>query len=135
MPDWTVSQQLPEPDEYNRLRASAGWRHIPEGQCRAALRSSVYCVCARVDGKLVGMGRVVGDGAVYFYLQDVVVLPDFQRQGIGTALVEKILQYLNDIATPEAFVGLFAANGAAEFYESFGFVQRDAARPGMQWVR
>jgi GNAT superfamily N-acetyltransferase len=81
------------------------------------------------------MGRVVGDGAAYFYLQDVVVLPEFQRQGIGTAIVEKLLQYLGDSVAPGAFVGLFAADGAAQFYESFGFVRRDAERPGMQWTR
>lgn len=135
MPDWIVTQELPTSEEYNQLRASAGWPNFPETQCIAALRSSVYCVCARHDGRAIGMGRIVGDGAIYFYLQDVVVLPEYRRQGVGTAIVSKLLQYLNDSVSPGASVGLFAANGAAKFYESFGFVQRDAARPGMQWVR
>ena len=34
------------------------------------------------------MGRLVGDGAMYWYLQEIVVLPEYQRQGIGAQLIE-----------------------------------------------
>ncbi len=40
------------------------------------------------DGELIGMGRLVGDVAMYWYLQEIVVLPEYQRHGIGAQLIE-----------------------------------------------
>jgi GNAT superfamily N-acetyltransferase len=135
MNNWTISEELPRADEYNDLRAAAGWRTFAPPQAAAGLRGSLYCLCARSDGRLVGMGRVVGDGAICFYLQDVLVRPEFQGRGIGSALVSGLLKYLRQRADGEAIVRLMAAPGAAKFYERFGFLPRPADGPGMELKR
>ena len=81
---------------------------------QAALAGSSRIVVARVDGHLVGLARVISDGATIAYLQDVLVHPDHQRVGIGAAL------------TPYATVRqqvLLTDDGAAQraFYEALGY--------------
>ena len=85
----------------------------------AALAGSSRVVAARRDGRLVGVARVISDGATICYLQDVLVRPDAQRAGIGRALVLAALE-------PYAFVRqkvLLTDDepGQRAFYESLGY--------------
>jgi ribosomal protein S18 acetylase RimI-like enzyme len=91
----------------------------------------LYSVCAVEDDKVIGFARLVGDGGLYFYLQDVIVLPAHQRKGVGSALVERLLAFLGSTALPGAFIGLMAAKGASDFYRRYGFAERPEGRPGM----
>jgi predicted N-acetyltransferase YhbS len=79
------------------------------------------------------MGRVVGDGGVYLYLQDVIVLERWRNNGIGTRITEALLDHVRELGGPGTFVGLMAAVGAGPFYERFGFQPRGDDRPGM-WL-
>lgn len=38
--------------------------------------------------ELLGMARVIGDGGLFYYIQDVIFIPEYQRQGIGTQLMD-----------------------------------------------
>jgi GNAT superfamily N-acetyltransferase len=87
----------------------------------AALQNSLYSVVA-VDGdRAVGMARVVGDGAMAFYVQDVMVLPAYQRKGIGTALMEGVMDYFRRRTPRQSSIGLFTGRNLAGFYERHGF--------------
>ena len=72
-------------------------------------------------GQPIGMGRVVGDGAIFFYLQDIAVVPEHQGCGVGARIVDRLIAYLSSAAPERAFVGLFAAAGKQPFYERYGF--------------
>ena len=76
------------------------------------------------------MGRVVGDGVMYFYIQDVVVDPDYQHQGLGAVLMEKIESYLSRSANKGAMIGLFAVQGKEAFYAKFDYLQRPSGTLG-----
>ena len=75
------------------------------------------------DGEVIGMGRLVGDGVMYWYLQEIIVQPEYQGKGIGTAIVNKLLEYITEHTEKGEFtsVGLTAAEGKEGFYERFGF--------------
>jgi len=73
----------------------------------------------------VGMGRVVGDGAIFFYVQDVAVCPDHQGQGIGADVMSALVGWVRENAPDKAFAGLFAIKGTEPFYERFGFGVHD----------
>jgi len=123
--------RAPTGPEYARLRAAVGWRPIADEAARRGLEAALYSVCL-VDGEaVVGCGRVVGDGGVYFYLQDVIVLEPYQGRGWGRAITRALLEYVDKVAPANAFVGLMAASGVAPFYEPFGFAVRPQDRPGM----
>jgi len=130
----TLEERAPAADEYRRLRADAGWDEVNTRAVSTALRNSLYAVCAICDDQVVGCGRVVGDGGLYFYVQDVIVSAEYRGRGIGTRIMESLLKYLDFRAEQNAFVGLMATNGAAVFYERFGFKRRPDGRPGMYRV-
>ncbi len=77
------------------------------------------------------MGRIVGDGHMYFYIQDVAVLPEFQGHGIGDAIINQLLQYIRSHCCSSAFVGLFASHGNDTFYERYGFKNHAPGMTGM----
>ena len=76
------------------LYGSVGWGAYtsdPEGLARA-VAGSTYVVTARHDGELIGLARGLSDDVSIFYLQDILVRPEWQQQGIGKALLDDCLQ-------------------------------------------
>ena len=71
------------------------------------------------------MGRLVGDGVMYFYVQDVAVLPDWQGRGIGQAIIESLVDQIRAMAPGGAFTGLFATPDALPLYRRNGFTEGD----------
>jgi Acetyltransferases len=88
-----------------------------------SLACSLYGVVAEYAGEVVGKGRIVGDGIMYFYIQDAAIAPEHQKHGLGKLLVERLLDYIKERRHENelAFVGLFASHGNDKFYEQFGF--------------
>ncbi len=130
MPDITVVEKIPGAEEYIRLRQAVGWGTHEPSAIEECLRNSLYCICAFADGELVGMARIVGDGGLVFYIQDVIVAPAHQRQGIGTQLMDKVMAYIQAHAHQNAVIGLMAAKGKEPFYERYGFIRRPTDKLG-----
>lgn len=132
MKDVRLVERNPTPEEYAALRAEVGWATVhPEG-VETGLASTLYSVCLeRPDGEILGCARVVGDGGIYFYIQDVIVRPPVQGRGLGARLMDAVMAFLSSTARRNAFVGLMAAEGVADFYRRYGFVGRPDGRPGM----
>jgi GNAT superfamily N-acetyltransferase len=126
-----VVERIPTIEEYLALREAVGWGRLDELMTERGLAHALFSVCVLHDEQVIGCGRVIGDGGLYFYLQDIMVLPAYQGRGVGTQLMQAILAYLDDHALPGAFVGLMAAKGATGFYTKFGFAVRPPERPGM----
>lgn len=127
-------------DTYLELRASVNWKLLNREQARLAIDNAMYTVCAYEDDKAVGMGRLVGDGAVVMYIQDLVVHPDYQKKGVGNQIIEMLINYVKKI-TPkdnEIMLCLMSAKGREGFYERHGFISRptDNLGPGMiQYIK
>jgi len=125
-----VAAQAPAVEEYLKLRERVGWTSITADLATSALANSLYHVTIREQERLIAMARVVGDGALFFYLQDVVVDPEYQNSGVGHTLMESVENYLAKIAESGATIGLFAAVGNEDFYSRYGYVRRDGAELG-----
>jgi GNAT superfamily N-acetyltransferase len=130
---WSIVEQLPSPADYNRVRELVGWGAYDEDVIAASLPQSLYCVCTEIDGEVVGMARVIGDGGMVFYVQDVIVVPGHQRRGIGTQMMDRVMAYIAAHAYHNSIVGLMAAKGKEAFYTRYGFVARptDSLGAGM----
>ncbi|MCM1308434.1 MAG: GNAT family N-acetyltransferase [Butyrivibrio sp.] len=130
-----IKENVLDADTYLRLRAQVGWIRLSDAQARAALRNALYTLCAYLDGEPVGMGRIVGDGAVVSYIQDLVVVPKAQGMNIGGLMLEKLRAYAESLTEPNTrmMLCLMCAKGRENFYESHGFTARptDALGPGM----
>lgn len=117
-----VDNQL-SPEDFIRLKVATGFWERPVEQVKVALDNGLFNVIAVCDGKVVGMGRLVGDGAMYYYLQEIIVLPEYQGCGIGKSIVNRLLKYIKDNSIPgtNVSIGLTAVKGKESFYEKFGF--------------
>lgn len=67
------------------------------------------------------MARVVGDGTTVFYIQDVIVLNEFQNCNIGSYLMECIMEHLKKYDEDGVIIGLIAKSELKQFYKRFGF--------------
>jgi ribosomal protein S18 acetylase RimI-like enzyme len=119
-----IIKVLPSSEDYNRLREAVGWRTHPEDVIAESLPLSLYCICAVENHQVIGMGRVLGDNGLAFYIQDVIVLPEYQGRGIGGQLMDRLMNYIRLHAKKNAFIGLMAAVGKEPFYERYGFSTR-----------
>ncbi|MDE6208903.1 MAG: GNAT family N-acetyltransferase [Lachnospiraceae bacterium] len=120
---------------YLSLRECVNWKKLSEHQAKQAIEKSLFNVTAYVDGVPAGMGRVIGDGAVICYIQDLVVLPEYQKMGIGKAIMQRLISYVEGIREEgtEMMLCLMCAKGRESFYEKLGFIARptDSLGPGM----
>ena len=130
MLNYQIVEHLPASEEYNQLRQLVGWGIYERSVIEKALPNSLYFVCAVSDGEIIGMARVVGDGGIAYYIQDVIVKPDYQRQGIGTQLMDKIMEYIRVHANNNSIIGLMAAKGKEPFYTCYGFTVRPDDKTG-----
>lgn len=110
-------------EDFVRLRIEAGFAEIPVEHARKALQNGLSNVSALYRGELVGMGRLVGDGAMYWYLQEIIVVPQFQGKGIGRMIVNHLIEYarVNSTAGQFTTIGGVSARGKEPFYEKLGF--------------
>lgn len=113
-------------DDFILLRNSTTWGVPPKTQIENSLNKSLYSVVAKDNDRTVGMGRLVGDGFMYWYIQDVIVLPEYQGKNIGRSIIENLLNYVKTNSLPEntVTVGLMAAKGKEGFYKKLGFIER-----------
>ena len=123
-------------EEYLKLRAAVQWRKLSENQAIQVINNSLFFVKAVDDcGNVVGMGRIVGDGAVVCYIQDLIVLPDMQGKKIGSLLIKRLIAFVNELREENTtlMLCLMCAKGREKFYEKHGFIARpnDMLGPGM----
>lgn len=121
--------------EYLDIRGKVHWKPLLQKQAQMALHNSLYVIGAYDGEQLVGMGRIVGDGAVICYIQDLIVIPDYQREGIGSKILNALITYVKNLRmeNSQMMLCLMCAKGREGFYEQHGFCGRptNTLGPGM----
>lgn len=103
------------------LYFAVGWTNYtdkPE-MLKKAFENSLYVLGAYDDQHLVGLIRVVGDGHSIVYIQDILVLPNYQRQGLGGVLIKKVLERFK--AVYQIVLLTDKQEQTIDFYSRFGF--------------
>jgi ribosomal protein S18 acetylase RimI-like enzyme len=126
-----IEYRLATFSEYTKLRGSVGKRETDENATDTSLKNSLFSVVAVEHDTVIGFGRVIGNGGLYFYIQDVIVHPEFQNKGFGKSLMKELMGFIMANAKYSAVIGLMAAKGLKKYYEPFGFKARDKDAPGM----
>lgn len=111
--------------EYNQneildLYNSVGWTNYtkhPE-RLQKGYENSLCILAAYCENKLVGILRAVGDGATILFIQDIIVLPEYQRMGIGTSLMKFAMKKYSDVYQIELLTD--NTEKTIEFYKSVG---------------
>ncbi len=104
------------------LYKSVGWDNYTKNlpMLKEAYLHSLRIYAAYVDNKLVGIIRVVGDGSSVVFIQDLLVYPEYQRQGIGTALIKNIMEEYRGVYQLHLLTD--NTEKTIAFYKSLGFV-------------
>ena len=108
-------------EEILGLYARLGWTNYtdkPE-MLKNAYLNSLKIYGAYVDNKLVGIIRAVGDGFSVLFIQDLLVHPDFQRNGIGTLLLKRMLKEYENVYQMHLITE--DSEKTVSFYKSLGF--------------
>ena len=92
----TYKEFTPSPQQFNQLTDSVGWGTRDETVVEKALANSLYCLGAFDGDKLIGFARIIGDETIFLYIQDVMVMPEYQGQKVGTGIMEKLIEKIND---------------------------------------
>lgn len=118
--------KISEYKEYNQneifdLYKSVGWTNYTEHpeRLQKGYENSLCILAAYCENKLVGILRAVGDGATILFIQDIIVLPEFQRMGIGTSLMKFAMEKYSDVYQIELLTD--DTEKTIEFYKSVGF--------------
>lgn len=124
-------------EAYNNMRLAVGWKGLDLKQAEIGLKNSAYLTAAWDGDTPAGMARVISDGGYMALIVDVMVLPDYQGQGIGKQLLTNINDWLDSLGKDGLciMVNLMATMGNEGFYEKFGFEVRPNDRMGAGMVR
>jgi spermidine synthase len=119
-----ILSKLISESDFIELYKSAGWwldeydtdtsfiKKIIDG-------SFLFAVAYNDSGKAVGMGRVISDSVSDAYIQDVVVLHEYRKKGIGAGIINLLLAELKEKGID--WIGLIGEPGTESFYKSLGF--------------
>ena len=120
-------EKKPSAQEYSSLTGAVGWGREPDGIVEEMFENTLYSVCAYDGEKIIGFARIVGDGMLFAYIQDVMVLPEYQGRHIGSVLMEYIMGEISrrTAISPNIRTYLGASEGKEDFYRRFGFVTRE----------
>ena len=118
------------------LRESVGWVGATEQQIDKGLEKSLFNVVAIKNQSIIGMGRLVGDGFNIWYIQDVIVFPEYRGYGVGKAIMKRLISFAeaNSLKGTSVTIGLMSAKGKEEFYSKLGFRVRPNEKEGAGMV-
>ena len=119
-------EHIPSAEEFNYLTNSVDWGTRENVIIEEALKNTLYSLCVYDDSKLIGYGRIIGDKTIFLYIQDIMVIPEYQNKHIGTEIMNNLLKQINEYKkiNPSIRTYLGASKGKESFYEKFGFISR-----------
>lgn len=127
-----ITYRAPSAIEYISLRLKTGMGTKDLSKAEIALKHSLFIVSLWDYDKLIGFGRIVGDQGITYVVSDIMVDPDYQRNGLGKVIMRELDSYLNKNTDENAYVILIANKPADKLYCQFNFDYVDPKSCGMK---
>lgn len=123
----TVFEGIPSPEDYASLMKSVGWwdESITDDLISKRVKAAATGVIA-IDpnsNSTIGCALLLTDYASFYYIKDLMVMKEWQGRRIGTALMNKLNDWVNANAIPKSLVGLYTGENLESFYTQFGFTK------------
>ncbi|MBA8880415.1 GNAT family N-acetyltransferase [Phyllobacterium myrsinacearum] len=119
--EYTLHMETPSVEDYCLLRVISGLSPKSKEAATIGLPNTVCGVTITLDGKAVGMGRIVGDRGCFYQVVDMAVDPVHQARGLGKQIMSALMNYVEAEAPDGAYVSLVADGPAKHLYAKFGF--------------
>jgi GNAT superfamily N-acetyltransferase len=120
---WTESLEGMDWQELADLYERAPLTKKTPDKLRLAFGNSLFRWVIRDGARLVGAGRALADGCECAYLCDVALLPEYQGQGLGKAIVQRLIEQ----AQGHKRIILYCVPGKEGFYKALGFKRMTTA--------
>ena len=133
----SIKENVNNVEEFNYLYDLVGWGSYDRTISKKALANTIYSVSVyNDDDKIIGYGRLIGDGICFLYIHDVMVDPEYQNKKIGSQIMNKLLEKVNQVKLENPYVRVYlgASKGKEKFYEKFGFITREDANLGSSMI-
>ena len=106
---------------YQKMRVKCGLSAKTDEACKIGLGNSLFSLLVKQEDKVIGMGRVIGDGGCFCQVVDICVVPEKQGQGIGKIIMSSIINFIKTKLPKSCYTSLIADGDASFLYEKFGF--------------
>lgn len=123
--------ESPTLEEYKEMRRAVNFMDLSDRIATNALQNAFHITTVRDNGRAIGMIRVLSDGSYANFITDVMVIPEYQGQGIGTEMMRRTVDFMKSTMQPGETIVLYlmSAIGKEDFYKRFGF----RSRPNEVW--
>lgn len=134
---YLITNKLPTFEQFANLHEVSGLikskkGHYTKEQLYQAANNSWYHISIYDHDKLIAFGRMISDGIYQALICDVMVDPNYQKQGLGKQIIEELLTKCKESGIQS--IQLFSAKGKQHFYKKFGFEEREQDAPGMTLI-
>ena len=129
-----ITHEIPSVDSYLSLRLAVGLSEMSREGAEKGLPSTLFAVSLMEGERLIGMGRVVGDGGLQFLVSDIAVHPEEQGKGYGKVIMNEIKRYIDEEVPAGGIVSLIADKPADRLYLQYGFTDAAPDSLGM-WFK
>ena len=138
--EYTIGEGCLTAEDFVRLFAGTGWGNVALEVAQTALKNSWATFCVRLGDETVAMARLLGDGAMAFFLKDFVVSPEHQGTGIGKMLLGHVEEYIRSNLKPgwNGYLQLVSAKGKEGFYSKAGYSTHPHEHSGhgmSKWIK
>lgn len=121
---YKINADLKTEDVQNVFRSSGIKRPVDDpDRIQRMIENATLTISAWHDEQLIGLARAITDFSYCCYLSDLAVSKEYQRNGIGRQLIERVRSYLGE----EVSLLLLSAPTAMEYYPRLGFEQTEKA--------
>lgn len=121
----------PSAEDYVSLRLRSGMGNKDLKRSEVALKNSLFIVALYDEEKLIGFGRVVGDGGITYVVSDIMVDKNYQRRGLAEQIMKAIDGYFEENAHEDSYICLIANHPADLLYNKHKFEYLPENKYGM----
>lgn len=123
--------EKPKAEDYVSLRLRSGMGNKDLERSRKAITNSLFTVSIYDNEKLIGFGRIVGDGGITYVVSDIMVDENYRRKGFADKIMNEINRYFEESTFEDSFICLIANSPADLLYHKYQFEYLSPNRCGM----
>ncbi len=129
--DIEIIYEIPTAQDYVNLRLRSGMGSKDLKRSQIALENSLFTASIYDGEKLVGFGRVVGDGGITYVVSDIMVDENYRRKGFAERILEAVDQYFERNTHEDSYICLIANRPADLLYNKHKFEYLSEDKCGM----